>query len=252
MKLNIEIDGISKGTNILDIEVPEHMRRRCMTGLDFVDDVLGGNGIVPSQVILFTGTPGAGKTTSMLQLADKLSANNNVLFNSREESLYQIKMTSERLKLKSGFVAGQDEMVKDIIEHTKFLMDASPQKDTYIVVDSLQTIDDGFYSNGTNGKTPVRSLEMLSEFCKRGYKDMYPILFIIGQVTKQGTMTGKNTLKHMIDTHMHLFVDIDKKSEFFGERVLECQKNRFGCSNKKYILGMESTGVYAKAEYSYD
>lgn len=253
MKLNIEVDGLDRGTNILDIEVPSHMRRRVKTGLPWIDDVLGGQGLVPSQAILFTGTPGAGKTTSMLQLADAITKVGNVaLYNSREESLYQVKMTAERLKLKSGFTAGQDEMVADIISHTRALMDESHGKDTFMVIDSLQTVNDGKYGSGTfNGQTPVRAIEMLTDFCKRGHNGRYPIMFVIGQVTKGGEFAGKNTIKHAVDTHIHLYVEQDEKDEFFGERILECQKNRFGYAGKRLVLGLESTGLFKKAEFTY-
>lgn len=253
MKLNIEVDGLSKGTNVLEIDVPDHMRRRVFTKLDWIDDVLGEQGIVPSQAILFTGTPGAGKTTTMLQLADTLTKKGTaVLFNTREESLYQVKMTAERLKLKSGFYVGQDEMTDDVIAHSQHIISKNPGKDFFLIGDSLQTLNDGKYGPGVvNGQTAVRATERLVDFCKRGHNGVYPILFCIGQVTKNGDFAGRNTIKHAVDTHLHLCIDDDKKSDTYGERILECQKNRFGFAGKKMILGMTSEGVYKKGEYLY-
>ena len=253
MNLNIEVEGIPQGTNVLEIEVPEHMRRRLFTKVDWIDDALGEQGIVPSQAILFTGTPGAGKTTTALQLADILTKHGNaVLFNTREESLYQVKMTAERLKLKSGFVAGQDEMTSDTIAHAKHVMDSKPGKDFFLIVDSLQTQNDGKYGPGnTNGQSAVRVTEQLVDFCKRGHNGIYPILICIGQVTKGGEFAGKNTIKHAVDTHLHLFIDEEKKSDTYGERVLECQKNRFGYAGRKMILGMTATGIYKTGEILY-
>lgn len=254
MHLNIEVDGLARGTNILDIEVPDHMRRRVFTGVDWIDDALGEQGIVPSQAILFTGTPGAGKTTTMLQLADTLSSKGHgVLFNTREESVYQVKMTTERLRLKKGFTVGQDEMTSDTIAHAKMIIKKNPGKDFFLLVDSLQTQNDGKYGVGnTNGQTPVRVTENLVEFCKKGYEGVYPILFCIGQVTKSGEFAGKNVIKHAVDTHLHLFIDEEKKSDTYGERLLECQKNRFGYAGRRMILGIGETGVYKKGEILYE
>ena len=99
MKLNAITTDITFGTNILDIEVPEHLTRKFRTGLSFVDGAMGGQGFTPSSVTLFTGTPGAGKTTLMLTLADAATKQGaTVLFNTAEESLYQTAMTAKRLK----------------------------------------------------------------------------------------------------------------------------------------------------------
>lgn len=254
MKLNIEVDGLDKGTNVLEIEVPDHMRRRVFTKLDWVDDVLGEQGIVPSQAILFTGTPGAGKTTTMLQLADTLTKKGSMaLFNTREESLYQVKMTAERLKLKSGFYVGQDEMTDDVIAHARHVINKNPNKDFFLIVDSLQTLNDGKYGPGVvNGQTAVRVTERLVDFCKRGHNGVYPILFCIGQVNKDGSFNGRNTIKHAVDTHLHLHIDEEKKSDTYGERILECTKNRFGFSGKRIVVGMSETGVYKKGEVLYE
>ena len=73
MRLKTQIEEIPLGTNILDVKVPEKLRTRVKSGLTYFDDALGGRGFTPSAVTLFTGTPGAGKTTMMLELANSLS-----------------------------------------------------------------------------------------------------------------------------------------------------------------------------------
>ena len=73
MKLNVKNDGIEFGTNILKVKVPKALRNKVQSGLEYVDCALGGEGFTPSQVLFFTGTPGAGKTTMMLTLADSLT-----------------------------------------------------------------------------------------------------------------------------------------------------------------------------------
>ena len=109
MKLNVKKDDIAFGKNIMDIKVPKKLRSRIKTGIKFVDDAFGGEGFTPSAVTFFTGTPGAGKTTLMLKMADALTGRGaNVVFNTAEESLFQVKLVAERLNLKNGFCAGQE------------------------------------------------------------------------------------------------------------------------------------------------
>ena len=118
MKLKKNNDGILFGINILDIEVPEHLKQMFRSGLNYVDGAMGGEGFTPSAVTLFTGTPGAGKTTLMLTMADAMTKQGAiVLFNTAEESLYQTAMTAKRLKLRNGFQAGNSNDVNEIIEN---------------------------------------------------------------------------------------------------------------------------------------
>lgn len=247
MSLNVGIRGLKRGTNILDLNVPDQLRVKHSTNIDWFDDALG-NGFTPSTCMMLTGGPGCGKTTMLLQLADALTGAGHVaLLNTGEESLYQVRLVTERLKMKHGFVPGQDIMVKDVLEHADFLMKANPKKQVFVLQDSLQTLDDGFYSNGgTNSMTPVRSAQMLTDFCKQ---KPYPVCIFIGQVTKDGEFAGKNTIKHAVDAHGHLFIDTDKKSDTFGERLFEVQKNRFGANGKTYVLGLAKEGLYEKSSY---
>lgn len=247
MQINVGIKGFKRRTNILDVEVPEQLRHKKSTGISWFDDAMGGEGMTPSAAMLLTGGPGAGKTTFTLQLADSLTKQGHVcLFNTGEESLHQVKMVAERLKLKHGFVAGQDVLVKDVLAHADELRKAEPKKQLFILCDSLQTLDDGFYTNGaTNGNTAVRAAQMLTDYAKQ----KYAIVLIIGQVTKDGKFAGKNTIKHMFDAHGELYIDQEKKSPTYGERLFEVNKNRFGCNGKTYVLGMGKNGVYEKGSY---
>ena len=271
MTINVGEVGVNKGTNINDVVVPEHMRRRVPFGLNWVDALFGGQGVVPSMTILFTGTPGAGKTTLCLQLADAIHRQKGAmaLFNSKEESLYQVKMTSERLGLKNGFICGEDELVdaklvpekskkhwtghSSILDHARHLIDNNPGKDLFLLLDSLQTFNDGMYGpGGIIQKTQLRVIEQLTSFAKTGYNGVHPIIVIVGHVTKSGQFAGPNSVKHAVDAHAHLFIDEVKNSEFWGERIAEVQKNRFGCNAMKVVLGMERTGLYKKAEFKYE
>ena len=117
MKLNVKTDDIQFGENILKIKGPKALRNKVASGLEYFDAALGGEGFTPSQVLYFTGTPGAGKTTMLLTLADRLTKNGAlVVFNTAEESLYQVKLIAERLGLRSGFSVGQETHVPGLLE----------------------------------------------------------------------------------------------------------------------------------------
>jgi len=246
MNLNVGIKGLKRGTSISDIEVPEALRNRKKVGLEWFDDALGGDGFVPSSVMMLTGTPGAGKTTLLLQLADTITkAGHIALYNTGEESLYQVKMVAERLGLRTGFVVGQDTLVPELLAHADFLRTANPGKQVFILQDSLQTLDDGKWKDGANSMTPVRATEMLTDWAKSNYG----VVIFIGQVTKSGDFAGKQTILHAVDVRGQLFIDEEKKSDTYGERIFEVTKNRFGCSGRSYILGINRSGLYEKGSF---
>lgn len=252
MNLNVGIKNLKRGTNILDINVPDALRIKRKTGIEWFDDALGGEGFTPSTSMMLTGGPGCGKTTMLLQLADSINRAGHVcLLNTGEESLYQVKLVTERLRLKAGFICGQDVMAKDIIAHAESIRKANPGKQMFLLQDSLQTMDDGKYvdangvSRGTTGSTPLRCCEMLTDWAKTHYG----IVVFVGQVTKGGEFAGKNQIKHAVDVHGHLFFDDDKKSETYGERLYEVQKNRFGCNGKTYVIGIDKDGLHEKGSF---
>jgi DNA repair protein RadA/Sms len=246
MNLTVGIKGLKRGTTIGELTVPDALRDRKKTGLGFFDDAIGGEGFVPSSVMMLTGTPGAGKSTLLLQLANAITGSGHIaLFNTGEESLYQVKMVAERLKLKNGFVVGQDLMVDDLLGHADHLRKKNPGKQVFILQDSLQTLDDGKYTGGTNSMTPVRCTEMLTNWAKANYG----IVCFIGQVTKSGDFAGKQTILHAVDVRGQLYIDEEKKSETYGERIFEITKNRFGCAGKSYILGLDKTGLYERGSF---
>lgn len=252
MNLNVGIKNLKRGTNITSIDVPEALKRRVKTGVGWFDDAIGGDGYVPSSVMMLTGTPGAGKTTLLLQLADSITGAGHVcLYNTGEESLYQVRMVTERLKLKHGFICGQDTMVPDLLEHADHLRKVHKGKQVFVLQDSLQTLDDGKYvdkfgnSRGTNGGTPLRCVEMLTDWAKASYG----IVAFIGQVNKNGDFQGKNGILHACDVRASLYIDQEKKSETYGERIFEVTKNRFGCSGRAYVLGYRDKGLYEKGSF---
>lgn len=239
MKLNVKRDDITFGTNILDLRVPSKLRERHPCGIDYLDAAFGGEGFTPSTISLFTGEPGAGKTTLMLTLANALTSQGYVcLFNTAEESLYQVKLTCERLELSSGFIAGQESYVPRLVKNCNLLRKKYPNKPLFLIVDSLQTLNDGKYGEEhTNSQSAVRSLQILTDYAKEHYINV----ICIGQVNKSGNMAGSQKLKHMVDAMLHL--SIEKKDEDFkGLRVLETVKNRFGGAGWTFFLDLKKEG----------
>lgn len=232
--------GFKFGTTINEIEVPDILRQKVVSGLDYLDGVFGGEGMTPSSVTLFTGAPGAGKTTMMLTLANGLAGRGStVIFNTCEESLYQVKMHAERLKLKNGVQLGEESNVPALLRGCDEIRNKNPKKPFVLIVDSLQTLNDGKYPEEyVNSNTAVRSLELITNWCKQNNT----IAIVIGQVGKDGKFMGKNSLKHMVDAQLQLSIDQAKKSPTFGLRVLEMTKNRFGGGAQQYFLELKKEG----------
>lgn len=248
MKLNLGNPNVEIDTNINTIVVPEELRKKIPTGITYIDDALGGTsrgsakcGITPSNVVFFTGGPGAGKTRQMMQLADSITGGDNIaVFNTNEQSLYQVKMQAELLRLKSGFICAAETQWHILEAQLKTLKVQHPGKQVFFFQDSLQTLADPKYPNEEvhNGKTPERALAKIASFAKAAFI----IPFIIGQVNKDGNFAGHNKLLHMVDTHMHLCVPDDPDANE-DERYLEVRKNRFGCSGLRYHLIMRENGL---------
>ena len=149
MKLKVKVKDIAFGTSIQDVKVPDILKKRISTGIDYFDSVIGGEGFTPSMCTFFTGSPGAGKTTMMLSLANSLQGNGaQVVFNTAEESLYQIKMTANRLKLRHPFAVGGENNIPSLIKGCDTLRKANPDKPFFLIVDSLQCMEDGHFNNG--------------------------------------------------------------------------------------------------------
>jgi len=233
------------GTYILDIEVPAYLEQKERCGLDFADEIIGGEGFTPSAVTLFTGSPGAGKTTMLLTMANGFTKNGcNVLFNTAEESLYQTAMVAKRLGLRHGFHTGNSDQIDTILESANALREANPTQRQVIIVDSLQCISD---SDGkANSAANVRVLQKLTDYCK----EHQAIGIIINQVGKSGKFSGSNKLKHMVDSHIHLSIE-EKDEDFKGCRILECRKNRFGGASAAFILKLGRVGFKTIAKLDF-
>jgi len=249
MRLKVATDSVAFGSNINDVVVPAEMKKKFLSGFDIFDAAIGGTGFTPSASMIFTGEAGAGKTTMMLTLADHLSRAGTVtVFNTAEESLFQVKAVCERLGLKKGFAVGNETNVADLLKKADKLRVTPANKDKpfLLIIDSLQCMDDGHFSTGRiTSATAERSLEQVTNWCKEHYTNA----IVIGHVTKSGSFAGTNKLRHMVDCHTHLGIE-KKDKELMGLRVLETTKNRFGGAGARQWMSLNKSGfeVVAVAE----
>lgn len=217
---------MSKPRLISDLNAGDHQR------IPIVDQelhrVLGG-GLVPGSLILFGGEPGIGKSTLMLQLALK-QLNLSVLYVSGEESEEQIKMRVERL----GFdnprcLVLMETALENILLH---LEDTQPD---LLIIDSIQTLTSSGIESSPGSVSQVR--ECTTKLMKFA-KESGTAVFLIGHITKEGTLAGPKVLEHMVDCVL----------QFEGDRhhiyrLLRTSKNRFGSTNELGIYEMQGTGL---------
>lgn len=190
--------------------------------------VLGG-GIVPGSLVLFGGEPGIGKSTLMLQLALRLK-NLKVLYVSGEESEQQIKMRAERIGVttESCFILQETNTQNIFAQIAKI----QPQ---LIIVDSIQTLYTDYADSSPGSVSQVR--ECAAEFLRFAKENNTPV-FMIGHITKDGSLAGPKVLEHMVDTV--LLFEGDRNHVY---RLLRAGKNRFGNTNELGIYEMQGEGL---------
>lgn len=250
MDLGIGQPKINDASNILDIKIPKEMENAISTGHPHIDRLYAGDGVIAGTVSLVTGDPGAGKSTLMVDLADRLTARGiKALYISGEESLYQIRRVVKRLGLKHGFIPAYNTEAQAIIEQVERLRKVEAKKPLrkrakiMVIVDSLQCIrwrrDEGQRGRPmSDEKQSLRGLELLTAYAKNNWIP----LFIVGHVNKKGEFAGKQTIKHIVDCHLHLSVEVDPESGM-EERILEMKKNRFGPTGVYYAADMTAKGL---------
>lgn len=221
-------DYKSEIRKISDINVTTEDRLK--TGFSELDRVLGG-GIVPGSLVLIGGAPGVGKSTLLLQTAHNVAKKyEQVLYISGEESERQIKIRADRLKATaSSLYILADTNLNSIIEQIKNL-----QPDL-IIIDSIQTIYNPIVDSAPGSIKQVR--ETTSKLMQVGKKNDLP-LFIVGHVTKEGSIAGPKVLEHMVDSV--LYFEGDQNHSY---RMLKGIKNRFGSTNEVGIFAMEQEGL---------
>lgn len=190
--------------------------------------VLGG-GIVPGSLVLFGGEPGIGKSTLMLQVALRLK-HLKILYVSGEESEQQIKMRADRI----GITTENCFILQETNTQNIFLQinEVQPQ---LVIIDSIQTLHTSFIDSSPGSVSQVR--ECAAEFLRFAKETNVPV-FMIGHITKDGTLAGPKVLEHMVDTVLQF--EGDRNHVY---RLLRATKNRFGSTNELGIYEMHGSGL---------
>ncbi|MEO1953549.1 MAG: DNA repair protein RadA [Campylobacterales bacterium] len=200
-----------------------------------LDMVLGG-GIVPGSLTLIGGSPGVGKSTLLLKVGgDIASTGKNVLYVTGEESTGQIKLRANRLN------ANKDSLyLLSEIRLGQILIEIQEREYDFLIIDSIQTLYSEDISSAPGSVTQVRQItfELM-----RIAKDKNIAIFIIGHITKEGSIAGPRILEHMVDTV--LYFEGDSSQEL---RILRGFKNRFGSTNEIGVFEMRSDGLVSATD----
>lgn len=210
---------------------------RTSSGVDEFDRVLGG-GIVAGSLVLIGGSPGIGKSTIMLQIADRLSKSGaKVLYVSGEESERQIKMRGERLGIIADnlFLLPETSLQSILAEIDKMRPDA-------LIVDSIQTVFSEKIESAPGSVSQVR--DVAGQFMIFAKQTGVPV-FLTGHVTKEGSIAGPRTLEHIVDTVLYFEGD-----RHHNHRIIRAAKNRFGAANEIGVFEMTNEGLTAVANPS--
>lgn len=226
--------GVSREQNKVQVvtlsSISTDEDERIKTGIDELDRVLGG-GIVPGSLVLVGGDPGIGKSTLLLQVCQRLAATKKkVLYVSGEESLKQIKLRANRMGDFSEslylFCETNLGIIRGVIEN---------QRPDMLVIDSIQTMYNEEVGSAPGSVSQVReSTNVLMQLAK----GLNISTFIVGHVTKEGTVAGPRVLEHMVDTV--LYFEGDRHASY---RILRGVKNRFGSTNEIGVFEMRKEGL---------
>ena len=232
--------GITKGTTVAAravneakvvpiTEVSADDDTRNKTGIKELDRVLGG-GIVPGSLVLVGGDPGIGKSTLLLQVCQRMAKMQKILYISGEESQTQIKLRANRMGEFSQNLLLLCEtnlgIIRSVIEK---------EKPELVIIDSIQTMYSEEVNSAPGSVSQVR--ESTNVFMQLAKGLCIPI-FIVGHVTKEGTVAGPRVLEHMVDTV--LYFEGDRHASY---RILRAVKNRFGSTNEIGVFEMRNTGL---------
>lgn len=208
-----------------------HEKERMSVGIAEIDRVLGG-GIVAGSVILIGGDPGIGKSTISLQICNQLGEKGKkVLYVSGEESAGQTKLRADRLYDKTCdhlYIVNATDIDAIIGSIKKFLPDL-------VVIDSIQVVYTSGLSSSAGSVSQVRECaNILTQLAKKSGISV----FLIGHVTKEGTLAGPRVLEHIVDTVLYF-----EGERFSNYRILRAIKNRFGSTNEIGVFEMGSKGL---------
>lgn len=210
--------------------VETDQEERIKTKIEELDRVLGG-GIVPGSLLLVGGDPGIGKSTLLLQVCQRLCEDKHqVLYISGEESLKQIKLRANRMgEFTEDLLLLCEtnlEIVKNVIQK---------RKPEVVIIDSIQTMYSEEVASAPGSVSQVR--ESTNVFMQLA-KELGISIFIVGHVTKEGTVAGPRVLEHMVDTV--LYFEGDRHASY---RILRGVKNRFGSTNEIGVFEMRQNGL---------
>ena len=231
----LKADGKAEPVKLSQVSVDE--KDRISTNMEELDRVLGG-GIVPGSLILVGGDPGIGKSTLLLQVCRNLSDKAlDVLYISGEESLRQIKMRANRLGEFGDRLSLLCEINLEVIE--EIIRKLQPK---VVVIDSIRTMYSEEVKAAPGSVSQVReSTAVLLQLAK----GLGITIFIVGHVTKEGTVAGPRVLEHMVDTV--LYFEGDRHASY---RILRGVKNRFGSTNEIGVFEMREQGLMEVANAS--
>lgn len=208
-------------------EIEPQTHKRIQLSSNELNRILGG-GIVPGSVILLGGEPGIGKSTLTLQIA--LDTHLKVLYVSGEESVEQIKLRADRLKGKNpNCYILSETLLENILKH------ADSMKPDLLVVDSIQTLYTDRVESSPGSVSQIR--ETAANLLKFAKETATPI-FIIGHITKDGSLAGPKVLEHIVDVVLQFEGDNN-----FVYRIIRAHKNRFGSTSELGIFEMQNSGL---------
>ena len=223
------VAGASKPVALSDISSEAAPRRRLRW--DELNRVLGG-GIVPGSLVLVGGEPGVGKSTLLMHAAAQVAhrGEGRVLYVSGEESAQQVRMRAERLgALESGIFLLAENDLDAICESI------SSDPPLLAIIDSIQTVTDAGFEGSAGSVTQVR--ESAARLMRLAKEIGVPI-FLVGHVTKDGSIAGPRVLEHIVDTVLYL--EGDRRQEL---RILRAMKNRFGSAEEIGVFAMGEAGL---------
>ena len=232
--------GITKGTTVAAravheakvvplTEVTADDDTRSETGIKELDRVLGG-GIVPGSLVLVGGDPGIGKSTLLLQVCQRMAQMKKILYISGEESQAQIKLRANRM---GNFTSGLLLLCETNLGIIRSVIEK--ERPELVIIDSIQTMYSEDVTSAPGSVSQVR--ESTTVFMQLAKGLCIPI-FIVGHVTKEGTVAGPRVLEHMVDTV--LYFEGDRHASY---RILRAVKNRFGSTNEIGVFEMRQSGL---------
>jgi DNA repair protein RadA/Sms len=203
---------------------------RLLTGFKDLDDVLGG-GILPGSVVLMAGQPGIGKSTLLLQVSANIARSYPVLYASGEESASQVKLRALRLG------AEQSEQISFASSTSADDIAATIRSNGYklVIIDSIQTLA---LNEITSAPGTVSQITNSSNVIIRAAKQSGAAVFLVGHVTKEGSIAGPKVLEHLVDVVLQFEGD-----RYGGFKIVRAAKNRFGSTNEAAIFEMCETGL---------